>query len=126
MDGQGGGNQMTSAVAVDYDLWRNYGLLTPHSLSMPGLTNPDTQLAPYAAMLLSIARKNILKGNLVIAGNEFMQPGEVIFIESFGLLYYVEKVTHNFSYGQQFQTTLELSYRTYSWRIYSKLLRFNG
>jgi hypothetical protein len=39
-----------------------------------------------------------------------MQPGEVIYLESFGLLYYVQSVNHSFTYGSTFQTTLTLTY----------------
>jgi hypothetical protein len=39
-----------------------------------------------------------------------MQPGEVVFIDSRGLLFYVESVNHSFTNGKSFQTTLDLSY----------------
>jgi hypothetical protein len=61
-------------------------------------------------MLLSRARKNVLRGNIIIVGNEFMQPGEVVFIEDRGLLFYISSVTHNFTYGGNFTTSLELTY----------------
>jgi hypothetical protein len=104
------GNGMTTAVAVDYDMWRNYGFKGKSPINVPFLNNPDTQCAPYAAMLLSRNRKDIFKGTVVIAGNEFMQPGEVVYIEDRGLLFYVTSVQHNFTFGGTFSTTLQLTY----------------
>jgi hypothetical protein len=107
-----GGNALITAAAVDYDMWRQYGYRTgPNAvMNAPFFSDAQNQCAPYAAMLLARARKNIIQGTLVIAGNEFMQPGEVIYIESRGLLFYVESVAHNYVYGQPFRTTLRLSY----------------
>jgi len=105
------GNGMVTAAAIDYDLWRMYGLMTRSSTHAPFLSNPQAQCAPYAASLLSRARRNILRGSITIAGNEYMQPGEVVYIEEEDLLFYVESVSHDFSYGgTTFTTTLELSF----------------
>lgn len=106
----GGGNGMVTAIAVDYDMWRNYGFKSTPPLAVPFLSDPTTQCGPYANMLLSRNRKNILKGTVTISGNEFMQPGEVVFLEDRQLLFYVTSVKHNFNFGSQFTTTLELTY----------------
>lgn len=105
-----GGNAMTTAGAIDYDMWRNYGFKDSVKVTVPFLKDPITQCAPFATMLLSRARKEVLKGTLTISGNEYMQPGEVVFLEDRGLLFYVASVKHNFSFGKQFETTLELTY----------------
>lgn len=105
----GGGNAIVTAYAADYDMWRMYGFRRPQSVQTPFFTNPDTQCAPYAVYLLNLARKNILQANVVLVGNEFMQPGEVVYIESKDLLFYVESVAHSFSFGD-FKTTLKLTY----------------
>jgi hypothetical protein len=107
------GNGLTTAIAVDYDSWRNYGLLTPFPVTVPFLKDPVTQCAPFATMLLSQARKNIFRGSIDIVGNEYMQPGEVIFLEDRGMLFYVNRVSHTFQYSQSggsFKTHLEVSY----------------
>lgn len=109
----GVGNGMTSATAVDYDSWRSYGLKTTNPVNVPFLNDVNTQCAPYAAMLLSRARKNIIRGSVTIVGNEYMQPGEVVYLEDRGLLFYVTGVSHQFTYGAAggtFHTSLELSY----------------
>jgi hypothetical protein len=105
-----GGNGMVTAAAIDYDMWRNYGFKGQSSIQVPFLSDPIKQCGPYAAMLLSVARKNIFRGSVTISGNEFMQPGEVVFLEDRGMLFYVTSVQHNFTEGASFTTTLELTY----------------
>lgn len=105
-----GGNGLTTALAIDYDLWRMYGFRAASPINLPFLSDPESQCGPYASMLLSIARKNILRGSITITGNEYQQPGEVVYIEDLGLLFYVTDVTHSFTVGQDFTTTLTLAY----------------
>lgn len=104
------GNGMVTAVAVDYDAWRNYGFKNQHSITVPFLSDPNSQCAPYASMILSRNRKNILRGTVVISGNEYQQPGEVVYLEDRGLLFYVTSVRHSFSFGGGFTTALDLAY----------------
>lgn len=106
----GGGNGLITAAAVDYDLWRMYGWRTTNAVQVPFLSNPQTQCAPYAASLLSRARRTIFQGSVVIAGNEYMQPGEVVYIEDEDLLFYVASVSHDLTYGHSFTTRLQLTY----------------
>jgi hypothetical protein len=106
-----GGNQASSAWAADYDLWRMYGFKLGQPVPAHSLSDPDSQLAPLAVYLLNRARKNILQGSCTITGNEYQQAGEVVYIESRNLLFYVESVQHSFSYSTgQFITKLELSF----------------
>jgi len=104
------GNGMVTAAAVDYDMWRNYGLLQTSPINVPFLSDPNTQCAPYASMILSRARREVLRGSVTLVGNEYMQPGEVVFLEDRGLLFYVSSVKHDYSQGSSFTTTLELTY----------------
>jgi hypothetical protein len=104
------GNGLVTALAVDYDMWRNFGLSQSQPVEAPFLSDPVSQCAPYAAMLLSRNRKNIITANVTLVGNEYMQPGEVVFLEDRGLLFYVKSVSHSFSFGSAFTTTLELEY----------------
>lgn len=105
-----GGNALTTARAIDYDLWRNYGIMNGQPVSVPFLTDPQSQCAPYAVSLLSRARANILTGRVDLVGNEYYQPGEVVFIEDKNLLFYVDTVTHTFQQGSNFTTNLSLTY----------------
>lgn len=106
----GGGNALVTAIAVDYDMWRNYGFKEPAVVKVPFLSDPTSQCGPYASMLLTRNRANVLRGSVTISGNEFMQPGEVIFLEDRGLLFYVHSVRHQLQEGSGFTTTLELTY----------------
>lgn len=106
----GGGNSLVSAAAIDYDLWRMFGVVSTSNVSVPFLTNPETQCLPYAVSLLNKARKNIITGSVTIVGNEYMQPGEVVYLENRGLLFYVTSVSHGFTVGSNFTTRLSLSY----------------
>ncbi len=105
-----GGNQLSTAWATDYDLWRMYGFKLGTPVPAHSLSDPDSQLAPLAVYLLNRARKNILQGSCTITGNEYMQAGEVVYIESRNLLFYVESVGHSFSYSGQFITKLTLTF----------------
>ena len=105
-----GGNGAITAAAVDYDLWRMYGWRPTPPVQVPFLSNPQTQCAPYAASLLSRARRTIFTGSIVLAGNEFMQPGEVVYIEDEDLLFYVSNVSHEIDYGHKYTTRLTLTY----------------
>ncbi len=105
----GGGNAITAAYAVDYDMWRMYGFRKAPTQMAPFLSDPQAQCAPFAVYLLNLARKNIFRADLTIVGNEYMQPGEVIYIESKDLLFYVESVNHSFNYSG-FTTTMKLTY----------------
>lgn len=105
----GGGNAITAAFAVDYDMWRMYGFRKAPTQMTPFLSDAQAQCAPFAVYLLNLARKNIFHADLTIVGNEYMQPGEVIYIESKDLLFYVESVNHSFNYSG-FTTSMKLTY----------------
>lgn len=106
----GGGNAVVSAFAVDYDMWRMYGFRSEKSVAAPFFNNPDTQCAPYAVYLLNLARKNVIQGSITVAGNEYYQPGDVVYIEDEDMLFYVTDVAHNFGWNSFYTTTLTLKY----------------
>jgi hypothetical protein len=105
-----GGNAIASAYAVDYDMWRMYGFRVPHSISVPFFSDADTQCAPFAVFLLNRARRDILRGTAEVVGNEYYQPGDVVYIEDRDLLFYVTEVSQNFNYSGSFTTTLTLRF----------------
>jgi hypothetical protein len=104
------GNGIAYAAAVDYDLWRQFGFRGTHPANTPFFSESSAQCAPYGVFLLNQARKNILKGSVTRIGNEFTQAGEVYYLEDDNLLFYAESVTHSFTYGQQYTTSLNLTY----------------
>ena len=105
-----GGNGIATAWAVDYDMWRMYGLRTSNPITVPFFSDPVNQCAPYAVFLLNLARRNIFHANCTVAGNEYMQAGEVYYIEDRDMLFYAESVSHSYTYNGTFETMLDLKY----------------
>jgi hypothetical protein len=106
----GGGNAMSTAAAVDYDMWKMYGFKSPNTVKAYFFDNPYTQCRPYAVFLLNLARKNIFQGDATVVGNEFIQPGEVSYIDDRDTLFYNETVTHAFTYNSTYTTKITLKY----------------
>ncbi|NJL44467.1 MAG: hypothetical protein HC945_04110 [Nitrosarchaeum sp.] len=107
----GDGNTVTSAFAVDYDSWYQYGFRAAHSIQAPFFSDPDSQCAPYAVFQLLLAKAQILQGSVTVnTYNEYYQPGDVVYIEDRDLLFYVTSVSHSYDYGGTLVTTLQLRY----------------
>ncbi len=108
----GGGMEVKSVWATDYDLWRMYGFKDGAERYIPFLNNVETQITPYAIFLLNQQRSALLHASVTRVGNEFIQPGEVYYLEDRDLLFYCEQVTQSFSYGSpgNFQTNMSLTY----------------
>lgn len=98
------------AGAVDYDLWRMYGYKSTEDIKVPYLSDPESQLKPYAAFLLLRQRKKVVRGTIVITGNEYYQLGDVVYLADRDMLFYVTGISHNFGEGEDFSTTLTLEY----------------
>lgn len=113
--GEGGGNiagnfPLYLAIGVDFDLWRQYGFRSDKMIEKPFFWNAEQQCAPYAKMLLSRQRRNIITGNVTVIGNEFYQLGDVVYVSDRQMLYYVNRINHRFTFEGDFQTSLELNY----------------
>jgi hypothetical protein len=52
----------------------------------------------------------ILTGQITVRGDSKYQVGDTVFIEDENIYYYVTQVSHNFSYGSSYTTTLTLTY----------------
>jgi hypothetical protein len=100
------------AGATDFDLWKQYGWRVLNTEPKPFFKNAETQCAPYALMLLTRQRRDTVRATVTVTGNEYYQLGDVVYINSRDMLYYVQGVSHNFSYSGNgnFQTTLDLRY----------------
>jgi len=104
------GNGISTAIAVDNDMRRMYGFRGYNAVSVPFLSDPETQCAPYAVWLLNQARKNIIHASFNLIGNEYYQPGEVYYFEDRNLLFYCESITDSFSYGGEYSTSMNCIY----------------
>lgn len=101
-----------NAEAVDFDSWRQYGLRAPaQPFHRIDFVNAETQCAPYAVFKLLEQRKKIHRGSITVMGNEYYQPGDVIYINDKSMLYYVTRVDHNLNFSNNvYTTTLNLEY----------------
>jgi hypothetical protein len=97
------------ACGVDFDLWAHYGF-REEKVQKNFMRNALEQGLPYVAAYLTQQYSALRRGSIQVVGNPFYQAGEVVYIESRNMLFYVIKVAHNFSYGGQFTTTLTLGY----------------
>ena len=97
------------AGATDFDMWRQYGYDST-DVETPFLSDVEGQCRPYAMLLLAIEKANVNKASLTVVGNEFYQPGDTVYLQANGMLYYVTTVSHRFTYGSSFETTLKLNY----------------
>jgi hypothetical protein len=97
------------AGGTDFDLWRQYGY-KHKSISLPFASNADLQCRPFAIMELQIQRTKINQASLTVVGNEYYEPGDVVYVRGKELLYYVTSVNHSFDFsGQKFTTQLSLT-----------------
>jgi hypothetical protein len=66
---------------------------------------------PYAILELLLASAEVNSGSISVIGNEFYQPGDTVYIPSKNMVYYVNSISHSFSYSSgDFNTTLSLKY----------------
>ena len=98
------------AGATDFDLWRQYGYKKKDSDKLPYSSSAELQSKPFAIMELQTQRLKINQGSVTVVGNEYYQPGDTVYVADKGLLYYVTSVSHSFSFGGTFTTTLELTF----------------
>jgi len=104
------GNLMNTAIVADYDMWRLYGFKGTHPFDVAYLSNPEAQCAPFGVFRLNQARKKIFTADVTVKGNEYIQAGEVYYLESRDLLMYAESVSHEFSWDGSFRTRLNCTY----------------
>jgi hypothetical protein len=97
------------AGAVDFDLWRQYGYKSSNQ-QVPFLNDAEGQCKPYSILQLQLQKTRINRASLSVVGNEFYQPGDVVYVKSRNMLFYVESVSHTFSIGSSFSTTLTLNF----------------
>lgn len=110
-DVQNSMHNIFQAQAVDFDSWRQYGLRQPQEFHRLDFVNAETQCAPYAIFKLIEQRKRIHRGTITVIGNEYYQPGDVVYVNDKSMLYYVINVDHNLSFSNGvFTTTLTLGY----------------
>ena len=110
-DGEIAGIPVLTAVATDFDSWRQYGFRQPQTINRPDMTSAEQQCAPYARLLLSNQRRKMHAGSVTLMGNEHYQLGDNVYISYRGMIYYVTRVSHSVNLGSgSYTTTLDLEY----------------
>jgi hypothetical protein len=100
-----------TAVATDFDSWRQYGFRDNSPIRRPDMTSAETQCAPYASLMLATQRKKIHSGRITVIGNEYYRPGDNVYLSYRNMIYYVTNVSHNLSLNDgSFTTELDLAY----------------
>lgn len=100
---------MQWAGSVDFDLWRIYGYIESEKMVVPFLREAS-QAVLYGHQLMARQYHSILTGDIAVIGDSKYQPGDTVFIEDENIYYYVTKVSHSFSYGSSYTTSLTLRY----------------
>lgn len=103
-------NRWLWAGAVDYDSWRMYGFKNTADVTVPFLSDPESQLKPYAVFLLLRQKRRVMKGTITIIGNEYYQLGDVIYVSDRDMLFYVTGISHSYNEGNDFTTSLTIEY----------------
>lgn len=98
------------AGGTDFDLWRKYGYKHSGNIDLPFASSAELQSRPYAQLELQLQRVRINEAQVVVVGNEYYTPGDVVYIPEKGLLYYVRSVSHNFQLNGEFTTQLHLEF----------------
>ena len=105
-----GGFPLYLAIGVDFDLVRQYGFRSEKTVDKPMFWSAEKQCAPYAKMLLTRERKDLIKVNAQVIGNEFYQLGDVVYLSDLQMLFYVYGISHSFTFESGFSTSLDLRY----------------
>ncbi|MDB4330355.1 hypothetical protein N9948_01395 [bacterium] len=95
------------ATFTDYRLARQYGI-TERQVPNRYLTN--AKLCYYHAISeLDRINANRYRATLTIVGRPELQLGMPVYIESRDIFGYIDSISHNFAFGGQFTTNVELS-----------------
>lgn len=100
-----------TAVATDFDSWRQYGFRAPQTIYRPDMTSAELQCAPYAALMVGNQRRKIHAGRVTLMGNEHYQLGDNVYVAYRGMIYYITAISHDISLNTgSFTTSLTLEY----------------
>jgi len=89
-------------------------------------SNRDQSLIAYAKSLLQRLLAGKYQGQVTITGRAELDPGRPVYIPIINRVYYVETVDHELTFGNQFTTTLSLSYGRKPWEYLPELMTFSA
>ena len=101
---------LNTKLVISYKHRRKYGVRVLPPETRPGIIGQNG-LEQFGRNRLSLANSKFTSASLTINGNPSIKPGMPIFIERWLSVYYIETVSHSFSAGGDFQTTLNLNFK---------------
>lgn len=101
-------SQIFQAHVMDPSIWINYGY-REQDIPAPFIRTSAAGVV-YARAVQVYLNSNLINGNVTVIGDAKYHIGDTLYIPSNGLLFYITSVNHNYSPGNQFQTTLTLAY----------------
>ena len=96
------------AGGVDYDLWRDYGY--SEQRIDRAFIHSEGVAKQYCQALLSRQKSRTLSGSVTVRGDSKYKVGDCVFLEDSFLYFYIVGISHSFSYGSNYTTTLTLEY----------------
>lgn len=89
------------------------------------MTQISRNTSIYAKSLLQRLLSSKYQGQIQIPGRVEIEPGYPVYIPVRNMVYYVETVSHSFSYGSSFTTTLHLNYGRKPWEHIAEILTYS-
>ena len=80
----------------------------------------------YAKSLLQRILAGKYQGQITLSGRVEMDPGRPVYIPMRNMVYFVETIDHSLTFGQEYQTTIHLSYGRKPWEYLPELLTFSS
>ena len=96
------------AAGVDFDLWRTYGYIS-NSITVPYF-HRAMACKPYNEILLGRQWGLIFSAELTLRGDSKYKLNDTVYIESRDMYFRIAGITHSFTYGNTYQTSLTLDY----------------
>jgi len=86
----------------------------------------DKSLVAYAKSLLQRLLAGKYQGQVTLTGRPEINQGRPVYIPILNRVYYVESVDHDLTFGNQFITTLSLSYGRKPWEYVPEFMSFSA
>lgn len=97
-------------LVISYKNRRKYGVRMMPQETRPGITTTDG-MEVFGRNRLTLANSKFTSASLSLNGNPAIKPGMPLFIERWLSIYYIESVSHNWTAGSDYSTTLNLNYK---------------
>lgn len=124
----------------------NYVETSPQIIKMTGFYEDSSLLRKYGRRMLSISHPYITQakdcfyfakswmtrinaarfvGSITILGRPELRVHMPVYVPMRNMVYYITEISHKFTYGQSFTTTLQLKYGRKPWEILPEILDYS-